>query len=349
MAQARETEPPAIEQFSAEEAEAIETEAWRRRLLDRELASRLAEPEPTARAATSRYLREVGGRPGITPALEHELVHAAKNGDGAAKARLIEAFLPLIASVARIYRSSQAVDRIELMQEGVVGLLRALECYDPTRGTPFGSYASWWVRQAMQRLVAELTRPVVLSDRALRQLARVSDAHRAQLQARGREPSPAELAAATGLTREQVENLIAAERAPRALEEPVGGEEGRVGALGDLLADPVAEDEYERVISQLEIEELRGLLSGLSDRERAILRARYGLDGPEQTLREIGSAEGLSAERVRQIEQRALGKLRAAAASPAPVDGSAGRPSYENGAAGLRVGAARQISETGKG
>ena len=349
MARPREVEPPASEQFSAEEAEAIETEAWRRRLLDRELASLLDEPEPTARAATSRYLREVAGRPGIPPGIEHELVRAAKGGDGAAKAKLIEAFLPLIASVARIYRSSQAVDRIELMQEGVVGLLRALECYDPTRGTPFGSYASWWVRQAMQRLVAELTRPVVLSDRALRQLARVNDAHRAQLQARGREPSPAELAAATGLTREQVENLIAAERAPRAVEEPVAAEEGRVGTLGDLIADPVAEDEYERVVSQLEIEELRSLLSGLSDRERAVLRARYGLDGPERTLREIGSAEGLSAERVRQIEQRALGKLRAAAAGPAALDGSAGRPIYETEATGLRAGAPRERSESGKG
>ena len=321
-------EPSAVEQFSSEEAEAIETEAWRRRKLDRELAGELAEHEPTTHATTSRYLHELAGRPGVSAGLEHELVLAAKGGDTAAKERLIEAFLPLIASIARIYRDSRAVDRIELMQEGVVGLLRALECYDPTRGTPFGAYASWWVRQAMQRLVAELTRPIVLSDRALRQLARVNDAHREQLQASGREPSPAELAAQTGLTREQVESLIAAERTPRPLDDPVAGGEGRVGTLGDLLVDPLAEDEYERVVSRLEVEELRALLSGLSDRERAVLRARYGLDGPEQTLRQIGGDHGLSAERVRQIEQRALGKLRAAAADNSPIDRADGRPNH---------------------
>ena len=338
-------ERTAVEQFSAEEAEAIETEAWRRRMLDRELADELDQREPTTHAATSRYLYELAGRPGFSAALEHELVLAAKSGDSAAKARLIEAFMPLIASIARIYRNTRAVDRIELMQEGVVGLLRALECYDPTRGTPFGAYASWWVRQAMQRLVAELTRPIVLSDRALRQLARVNDAHRAQLQGGGSEPSPSQLAAQTGLTREQVESLIAAERTPRALDEPLAGDEGRVGTFGDLLVDPLAEDEYERVVSRLEIEELRGLLSGLSDRERAILRARYGLDGPEQSLGEIGAGHGLSAERVRQIEQRALGKLRAAAAEPAALDGSAGRPSYDIETSGLSAGAPAKRSE----
>ena len=344
-----EPEPPRAGQFSAEEAETAEPEARRRRTLDRELAVLLEERGSTAPEASSRYLDELAGRPGLPPELERELVLAAKAGDGAAKARLIEAFLPLVGSMARIYRNREALERIELVQEGVVGLLRALECYDPARGTPFGAYASWWVRQAMQRLVAELTRPFVLSDRALRQLARVKDAHRAQLQERGREPSPAELAARTGLRRDQVENLIAAARAPRALEEPVAEEEGRVGALGDLVVDPLAEDEYERVLSRLEIEELRGILSGLSDRERAVLRARYGLDGPEQTLREIGGAHGLSAERVRQIEQRALGKLRAAA-GPAALDGAADRPSYELEMSGLRAGAPSKPSETeGKG
>lgn len=335
----REPEPDAIEQFSPEEAEAIESEAWRRRrLLDPELAGLLGEQEPTARAATSRYLHDLATRPSTSPARERELVVAAQRGDTAAKARLIEAFLPLIASLARIYRNTETVERIELMQEGVVGLLRALQCYDPSRGTPFGAYAGWWVRQAMQRLVAELTRPIVLSDRALRQLARISDAHRAQLQAGGREPSLTELATQTGLPREQVESLVAADRAPRALDEPLAAAEARVGTLGDLLVDPIAEDEYEHVVSRLEIEELRGLLSGLSDRERTVLRARYGLDGPERTLREIGAANGLSAERVRQIEQRALGKLRAAAAGRQGVDGSGSRPTYEVETAGLRTG-----------
>jgi RNA polymerase sigma factor (sigma-70 family) len=185
-----------------------------------------------------------------------------------------------------------------------------LERYEPGRGVPFWGYAAFWVRQAMQQLVSEITRPLVLSDRALRQLARLRDAHRGALAETGREPGREELAARSGLTADQVDGLLSAERAPRSLEEPVAG---AVGAFGDLLADPLAEGEYERVLDALEIDQLLALLSALSDRERVILRARYGLDGEEQSLREVGRRLGLSAERVRQIEQRALGKLAAAA------------------------------------
>jgi RNA polymerase sigma factor (sigma-70 family) len=239
-------------------------------------------------------------------------VLAAKAQRREARGDLVNAFLPLIVSVARIYRGS-AVARAELVQAGVVGLLKALERYEPERGTPFWAYASWWVRQAMQQLVSELTRPVVLSDRAQRQLARVRDAHRTYLQTHAREPSPGQLAEQTGLTRLQVENLIAAERKPRALEEPVGCDEGVVGTFGDLLADPVAEDAYDRVPRRLEMERLPGLMGALTDRERTIVRGRFGFDGPEQTLRELAGTLGVSAERVRQIEHEALGKLRMAA------------------------------------
>jgi RNA polymerase primary sigma factor len=253
----------------------------------------------------------------LPQSLERSLVLAAQQGDKIARARLVEAFAPSIASVARIYRSSRAVDRLELMQDGVVGLLRALKNYDASRGTPFWAYASWWVRQAMQQLIAELTRPVVLSDRALRQLARVKDARRTYLQDHGREPSTSNLASTTGLTRQQVENLVAVERAPRALEEPIGDRDDIGSAFGELLADPVAEDEYEHVDRRLEIEEMRVLPSDLCDREQVILRARFGLDGREQTLREVAGNLHLSAERVRQIEVRALEKLRTAASAPA--------------------------------
>jgi RNA polymerase sigma factor (sigma-70 family) len=215
--------------------------------------------------------------------------------------------MPSIASVARIYRSSPAVNRVELMQEGVVGLLRALRRYDSTRGTPFWGYASWWVRQAMQQLVAELTRPVVLSDRALRQLARVKDARHNYVQAHGREPSTADLAEITGLPRGQIQHLVAVERTPRALEEPFGDGDAM---FGELLADPVAEDAYARVDRRMEIEDMRGMPSSLCEREQAVIRARFGLDGREQTLREVGGRLHLSAERVRQIEERALEKLR---------------------------------------
>jgi DNA-directed RNA polymerase sigma subunit (sigma70/sigma32) len=165
----------------------------------------------------------------------------------------------------------------------------------------------------MQELVAELSRPIVLSDRALRKLARVRDARRVHLQVHRREPSTAELATETGFTREQVEKLVAAERTPRALEAPLGDDEGVDGAFGELLADPFAEDEYEQVDRRLEIEALRRLPCELCERERTILRGRFGLDGDEQTLRELGASLDLSAERVRQIEERALDKLRVAA------------------------------------
>src|SRR5579875_3294370 len=208
---------------------------------------------------------ELDRRPRLPSGLERELIAAAKAGEREARAQLIEAFLPLIASVARIYRASPQIERIELLQEGVVGLLRALDRYDPERGVPFWGYAAWWVRQAMQQLVAELTRPVVLSDRALRQLARMKDFHRAYVQAQGREPTHQELAAGTDLTNEQVANLIASDQPARAIDEPLPGEDGSLGTFGELLVDPIAEDAYERALDEIEVEQLRSLLSGLSD------------------------------------------------------------------------------------
>jgi RNA polymerase sigma factor (sigma-70 family) len=260
-----------------------------------------------------------GTRHRLSPARERELVTAAEAGDSEACAQLVEAFLPAIAGVARLYRNSR-VDRSELLQEGVVGLLRAVKRYDPRLGTPFWSYASWWVRQAMQQLVAELTRPAVLSDRALRQLARINDARREHFQAHGREPSIAELAEATGFTEEQVESLIAFERPARGLEEPVSGKEGPIATLEDLLPDPGAEDEYEKVVERMQVEELRSLAETLDEREREIVYAHYGLGRRAETLREIAGRFDVSVERVRQLEERALEKLRVAAALPALAD-----------------------------
>ena len=147
----------------------------------------------------------------------------------------------------------------------------------------------------------------------MRQLARLQGAPRQLEQANGRVPTLPELAAATGLSREQLDRLIAAERRPRALEEPIDGEGGDVGSFGELLADPGAEDAYEGVMWRVQLDELPRLLDVLTDRERAIVCGHYGLDGPPRTLRELGNGLGVSAERVRQIERGALDKLRVAA------------------------------------
>lgn len=258
------------------------------------------------------------GRQAAGPAFERGLVLGAKQHPEAC-GRLVETFLPLIASVARIYRRSEVVDRNELIQEGVVGLLRALERYDEHLDTPFWAYAYWWVRQAMQELVSQLTRPVVLSDRAVRQLARLKDAQHAYLRDEGVEPSPRQLAGRTGMSRPQVESLLLADRRPRAIEERLGGgEESLSGVtLGDQIADPVSQDAFDAVTTALEPDQLPALLRTLSDREQAIVNARFGLDGPERTLREVGVRFGVSVERVRQIEERALTKLRVAAGAPA--------------------------------
>jgi RNA polymerase sigma factor (sigma-70 family) len=286
--------------------------------------ARLEGPVGRRRSLLAASERESPGeRPRLPLSLEHDLVLAAKAGDTEARDALIETFLPLVAGIARIYRGSVAVDRRELMQDGVVGLLRALRRYDPGLDTPFWAYASWWVRQAMQQLVSELSRPVVLSDRAIRQLARIKDAHRRHLQEQGREPTLVELASACDLSCRQVEGLIVAERSPRGLEEPVGGEDGSGTTFGDMVADPRAEEAYDRVARQMAVDELPALLEELDDRERTIVDARFGMHGPERTLRELAGTLGVSAERVRQIEQRALDKLRAAAA---PVDADADGP-----------------------
>jgi RNA polymerase sigma factor (sigma-70 family) len=310
------------EVFDLDESGAIAAEAREGRALDRELVSELEHRQATTTELSTPYIFELGQRARLPQASEQRLVRKAVAGDPLARAELVEAFLPLIGSVARNYRASAQITRTELMQEGVVGLLRALERYDPDLGTPFWAYAAWWVRQAMQQLVAELTRPVVLSDHALRQLARLKDAHRTIKQAAGEEPTIKQLGDQTGLAPDQLANLIAVDRPPRAVEEPLHGEGGAIGTFGELIVDPLAEDEYERVVSHVAAGQLRDLLSGLSDRERDVLRARFGLDGEAKSLREIAEQLGVSPERVRQLENRALGKLRAAAAGEASAGGT---------------------------
>jgi RNA polymerase primary sigma factor len=229
---------------------------------------------------------------------EAALARRAVAGDPRSRDALVSGCLPAIGGMARRYRGSSTVGRDELVQAGVLGLLRALRRYDPGRGTPFWGYATWWVRQAMQQLVAELAYPVVLSDRALRELAKV---HRAQ-RTHGGEPSARELARDCGLTQEHVSRLLAVDRIP-----------------GPPDSASSVDDEYERVEQKLASQQLRCLPGGLGEREREVLRAHFGLGRPSRTLEQIADGLGISGERVRQIEARALEKVRGAALPPDPA------------------------------
>src|SRR4051794_6946471 len=208
--------------------------------------------------------------------------------------------MPQIGALARQFPTGR-IEREDLMQEGVAGLLFAARRYDAKLGTPFWAYASFWVRKAMQELVAELTRPVALSDRAVRSLAQIRTARREHVRAHRTEPTTDELSRATGLTAVQLQSLEAAERAPLGMEEPLGRDE-ESATVGDTIADPDAEQAYARVLDRIEIHEVRDVFGRLDERERTVIRAHYGLGQQAQTLNQIGDGLSLTAERARQIE-----------------------------------------------
>jgi len=245
---------------------------------------------------------------------ERALVVAAGDGDVDACRELVDTFLPAIGSLAVGYPTGAGVERQELLQQGVVGLLLAARRYDSGRSTPFWAYGSFWVRKAMQELVAELTRPTALSDRAVRAVSRMRSVRRDYVQTHGADPSNAQLSSATGFTETQLESLQATERVPYALEAPLAGEVS--GTFGDTIADPSAEQEYDSVLDRIEVHEVRDLVDRLDARERVVVRAHFGFGQPAQTLDQIGLTLGLTAERARQIEARALTKMRDALARP---------------------------------
>ena len=243
----------------------------------------------------------------LTVRQERDLVIATECGDSDACRKLVETFLPAIAALAVGFRSN-VFNQQEFLQAGVAGLLFAARRYDASLDTPFWAYASFWVRKAMQELVAELARPVSLSDRAVRDLARLKKTRRAYQQAHRVDPTTEELSRATGLPRAQLERLEATERAPRAMDEEL---------TASAIADPDAEQAYQDVLDELEIGYVRDLTDELDEREQFIVRAHYGLGERPQTLGQIGARLGLTAERARQIEVGALRKLREGLAQPA--------------------------------
>jgi RNA polymerase sigma factor (sigma-70 family) len=238
-----------------------------------------------------------------------ELARRAQAGDASSQEQLIQRLLPLIEFTARRYRT-EGLEHADLLQEGIVGLLRALQRYDPSRGVPFAAYATWWVRQSLQEARSDFIRPMRLPPKALRQLSQLKSEHQRLYQGERRSAGVAELAERTSIELRQAEALVAADARARSLDEPIDNLEGELGTLGDLLEDPLSAAAYEEVIDAVAGRQLRALLSRLTDRERDVVNARFGFDAPVEKLGEVGERLGVSAERVRQIEERALAKLR---------------------------------------
>jgi RNA polymerase sigma factor (sigma-70 family) len=238
-----------------------------------------------------------------------ELVRRSKAGDARAREELINRLLPLVIRLARPYQTP-GIEWEDLIQEGAVGLLRALASFDPELGVPFPAYASWWVRYSLQDLRSQFIRPLRLPPKALRRLASLKEAHERIFQLEHRNAGAVELSSVVGIPLAETEALLEADRRCRSLDEPVA-DGAETGTLGDLLVDPLAEEAYGEILASIQADELRALLTHLSGREREVLEARYGLHGREaETLREVGDRLGISAERVRQLENRALAKLR---------------------------------------
>jgi RNA polymerase primary sigma factor len=238
-----------------------------------------------------------------------ELCRRAQTGDSSAREELIDVLLPLVSALARRYRT-EGLDQTDLVQEGIVGLLRAIDRYDTERGVPFAAYATFWIRQALQDARSDFIRPFRLPPKALQQLSRLKSEHQRIYQREQRSAGVAELADRTRIDLAQAEALVVADHSVRSLDEHIETGGGHVGTLGDLLEDPLSATAYEDVIDTVAGEQLHALLSRLSERERAVVRARFGFDGTSERLVDIGERLGISAERVRQIEERALAKLR---------------------------------------
>ena len=256
--------------------------------------------------ALQLFLREAGRRPLLTAAREVELAKRIERGDVAAKTEMIEANLRLVVSIAKNYRN-QGLPFLDLIQEGTLGLIRAVEKFDWRRGFKFSTYATWWIRQAVARALADKGRTIRMPVHVVERLQRIGRAKHALWARLGREPTLEEVAEEAGLPVVQVRAVRAAARASASLDQPVGANED--ATLGDFVAGdgPLPE---ELVESTLRSEALARALRKLSLRERQVVILRYGLAGEEPTtLEEIGQRLGLTRERVRQIEADSLRRL----------------------------------------
>ena len=275
-----------------------------------ERAWEAAEPEIST-DTLQLFLKDIGKVPLLTAAQEVELAKRIERGDHSAKQAMVEANLRLVVSIAKRYRN-QGLPFLDLIQEGTIGLVRAAEKFDWRKGFKFSTYATWWIRQAVARAIADKGRTIRMPVHVVEKLNKISRSERKLRAELAREPTVPEIAADLDLPVEEVEQIKRSAQTPVSLEKPVGDEEE--SEFGHFLTDesePLPDEAAEVTMRR---EALRSILGALSPRERQVLELRYGLDGQQpRTLDEVGRAFNVTRERIRQIEHQSLKKLRALA------------------------------------
>jgi RNA polymerase primary sigma factor len=257
------------------------------------------------------FLKDIGKVRLLTAQEEVDLAKRIERGDLDAKQKMVESNLRLVVSIAKNYRN-QGLPFLDLIQEGTLGLVRAAEKFDYRKGFKFSTYATWWIRQAIARALADKARTIRIPVHVVEKLNKIGRAERKLVTELGREPTPEEIAEVTGIEPEEVDSIKRSAQAPVSLEKPVGDEEE--SEFGQFIADERAESPYERAAEILTKEALREALENLSYRERRVLELRYGLGGEHpRTLDEVGRTFNVTRERIRQIENQSLKKLQSLA------------------------------------
>ena len=280
---------------------------------EREEEATVPESREISTDALQLFLKDIGKVDLLTAAQEVELAKRIERGDHRAKQEMVEANLRLVVSIAKKYRN-QGLPFLDLIQEGTIGLVRAAEKFDHRKGFKFSTYATWWIRQAVARALADKARTIRMPVHIVEKLNKIVRSERKLRAELGREPSSSEIARDVELSADEVEQIRRSAQAPVSLEKPVGDEEE--SEFGHFLADQSAAAPDEAAETQLRKETLKRILGALAPRERRVLELRYGLDGQHpRTLDEVGRTFNVTRERVRQIENQSLKKLQALAES----------------------------------